>query len=79
MFRQGGMATVNTGVDAWRRIVRYIDHGRGIRLELMRNRWRTIRSRPIKSLEAVTIGIAEFETRFSITSTPEGSNLARTK
>ena len=61
IFRQGGTATVNKGVDAWRRIVRYIDHGRGIRLELMRNKWRTIRSRPIKSLEAVTIGIAEFE------------------
>ena len=56
-----GLATVNEGVDAWRRIVRYIDHGRGIRFELMRNKWRTIRSRPIKSLEAVTIGTAEFE------------------
>ena len=39
----------------------YIDHGRSIWLELMRNKWRTIRSRPIKSLEAVTVGIAEFE------------------
>ena len=55
------MATVNKGVDAWRRIICYIDHGRGIMLELMRNKWRTIRSRPIKSLEAVTIGMAEFE------------------
>ena len=61
MFRQGGMATVNKGVDAWRLIVRYIDHGRGIKLELMRNKWRTTRSRPIKSLEAVTIGTAELE------------------
>ena len=55
------MATVNRGVDAWRRIVQYIDHGRGIRFELVRNKWRTIRSRPIKSLEHVNIGIAEFE------------------
>ena len=56
--RQGGAAMVNKGVDAWRRIVRYIDHRRGIRLELKRNKWRTLRSRPIKSLEGVTIGIA---------------------
>ena len=55
------MATVNKGVDAWRRIVRYIDHGRGIRVELMRNKLLNIRSRPIKSPEAVTIGIAELE------------------
>ena len=52
---------VNNGVDAWRRIVRYIDNRRGIRLEFMRNKWRTLRSRPIKSLEGMTIGIAEFE------------------
>ena len=27
IFRQGGTATVNKGVDAWSVIVRYIDHG----------------------------------------------------
>ena len=61
ILRQGSTATVNKGVDAWRRIVRYIDQWRGIRFELVRNKCRTIRSRPIKSLEDVTIGIAGFE------------------
>ena len=50
------------GLDAWRRVVRFIDHGRDIRLETLRNEVRTIRSRYlIKSLEEVVVGIAKFE------------------
>ena len=49
------------GVEAWRRIVRFIDHGRDIRLEIMRNKMRHLRAKTIKTLEGVTIGIAEFE------------------
>ena len=46
-------------------MVRYIDHGRGIRLEIMRNKMRHLRSKAIKTLEGVTIGIAEFENAIS--------------
>jgi len=58
-------AGVLKGVEAWRRVVRYIDHGRGIRLEIMRNKMRHLRSKAIKTLEGVTIGIAEFENTIS--------------
>ena len=51
------------GIEAWRRIIRYIDHGKSIKLEQMRNEMKTVHLRPIKSLENVAIGIAEFELR----------------
>ncbi len=50
------------GVDAWRRTSRFIDHGRDIRLEILRNEVRTIRGRfLIKALEEVVVGIVRFE------------------
>ncbi len=49
------------GFDAWRRITRYIDHGRSIRLEELRRTVRTMHMRPMKGLEHVEEGIAEFE------------------
>ena len=58
-------ADVLKGVEAWRRIIRYIDHGRGIQLEIMRNRMRHLRSKAIKILEGIPIGIAEFENTIS--------------
>jgi hypothetical protein len=52
------------GVDAWRRLVRFIDHGRDIRLETLRNEVRMIRGRyVIKSLEEVVVGIAKSESK----------------
>ena len=51
------------GFDAWRRILRYISHGHGIQLEQMRTDMKTVHLRPIKNLESVAIGIAEFELR----------------
>ena len=51
------------GLDAWRRILRYISHGHGIQLEQMRTDMKTVHLRPIKNLETVAIGIAEFELR----------------
>ena len=51
------------GVDAWRRLVRYIDHGRTIRCETLRSELRTIHLRPIKNLESLAVGIAEFENK----------------
>ena len=57
-------ATKMNGLDAWRRISRFIDHGRDIRLETLRNEVRTIRSRfVIKSIEEVVTGIAKFENK----------------
>ena len=49
------------GIDAWRRVIRFIDHGRDIKLEGMRNEMKMIHTRTIKNLENVPIGIAEFE------------------
>ncbi len=49
------------GFDAWRRLVRYIEHGKEIRLEAMRTEMKTLHLKPIKSLETVPIGIAEYD------------------
>ena len=62
MFKQ---AETCAGIDAWRRIVRLIDHGRTARLEQLRNEVRMIRTHPIKKLEHVTVGIAEFENKIN--------------
>ncbi len=49
------------GFDAWRRLVRYIDHGKEIKLESMRTEMKMLHLKPIKNLESVPIGIAEFD------------------
>ena len=59
-----GASTLN-GIDAWRRIVRFIDHGRGIRLEQLRTEVRALHGRPIRSLEVLDVGIAEFENKIN--------------
>ena len=43
-------AWILKGVEAWRRIVRYIDHWRDIRLEIMRSKMRHMRFNSIKTL-----------------------------
>ena len=58
MFRQ---APRLAGIDAWRRIIRLIHDGRGIRPEQLRNEMNMIRTYPIKSLEGVTVCVAEYE------------------
>ena len=58
MFKR---ADWNNGIDAWRRIVRQVDHGRSIRLETFRREVQDIHTRPIKTLEAVEEGVAQFE------------------
>ena len=58
MFRR---ADCLTGIDAWRRFVRQVDCGRGIRLEMLRREVQDLHTRPIKSLEAVEEGVAVFE------------------
>ena len=52
------------GVEAWRRISRFIDRGREIRLETLRNEVRIIWGLlVIKPFEEVIIGIAQFENK----------------
>ena len=54
------------GIDAWRRPVRFVDHGRSIRLETLRSEVRRIPLKPIKNLESVDVGIAEFENKILV-------------
>ena len=56
-------ANVNQGVDAWRRLVRHIDHGKDIRLHNLREEIRNIRLRPIKTLEGISVGVAQFDNK----------------
>ncbi len=49
------------GLDAWRRLARYVDHGRAMRLETLRREVKLIHLKPIPSLEKVEEGVAEFE------------------
>ena len=49
------------GLDVWRRVVRIMDNGLNNRLEDLRCEMRMIHTRPIKSLDNVPTGIAEFE------------------
>ena len=55
-----GAAMLN-GPDAWRRLTRYIDQGKAIRLESLRRDVKNITLRPIPSLDKIEEGIAEFE------------------
>ena len=47
-----GAETLN-GIDAWRRIIRHIDHGREIHLEVLRREMKTLRTRVIKDVQGV--------------------------
>ena len=58
MFRR---AECVNGMNAWRRLVRQVDHGRGIRLEMLRREVQELHTRLIKSLEAIEEGVAVFE------------------
>ena len=49
------------GLDAWRRVTRYITNGRGIRRETLRQAVKNIHFKQMKTLEQVEVGVAEFE------------------
>ena len=51
------------GLDAWRRVVRIIDSGLLLRLEELRGEVRMLHTRPMKDLDQVNAGIAEFEAK----------------
>ena len=54
-------ADVLNGLDAWRRIIRSIDHGKAVRLETLRREVKALHLKPISSLEKVEEGVAMFE------------------
>ena len=49
------------GIDVWRKIIRFIDHGKDIKLESMRDEMKIFHTKKIKNLEQVPIGIAKYE------------------
>ena len=49
------------GLDAWRRVTRYITNGRNIRQETLRQAVKHINLKQMKTLEQVELGVAEFE------------------
>ena len=51
------------GFDAWKRMIRSIDHGRTLRLDVLRDETKVLHLKPFRSLEAVNIGITEFENK----------------
>ena len=54
-------AEMLNGLDAWRRVVRHIDHGREIHLETLRREMKSFHNRVIKDVHGVEEGIANFE------------------
>ena len=53
------------GIDAWRVLTRYVNHGKRIRLNRLRDQVMTVRNRPIASVEKIEEGVAEFENLFA--------------
>ena len=53
------------GIDAWRVMTRYVNHGKRIRLNHRRDQVMTVRTRPIQSVEKIEEGVAEFENLFA--------------
>ena len=49
------------GFDAWRRLVRYIEHGRPTRPENISRGMEAAHQKPIRDMTKVVIGIADFE------------------
>ena len=49
------------GIDAWRRLVRHIDHGLSLRLDDLRHEMKVMHLKPMKALADVEQGVAQFE------------------
>ena len=54
-------ATKLNGLDAWRRLVRHIDHGAELRLDSLKREMKIAQNKPIKTLNDVELGVAEYE------------------
>ena len=61
------------GLDAWRVMTRYVNHGKRIRINRLRDQVMSVRTRPIPSVEKIEEGIAEFEISSPNTRWPEES------
>ncbi len=55
-----GAGSLN-GIDVWRRLARFIDHGKALRLETLRREVKMLHTKPISSLDKVEEGVAEWE------------------
>jgi hypothetical protein len=60
---QFNRADMLNGLDSWRRIVRMIDSSLPLKLEELRSEVRMIHTKPIKDLEGLATGVAEFDTK----------------
>ena len=49
------------GIDAWRRMTRYIDHCLEIRRETLRRDVKMLHTKPMRNLESVEMGVAASE------------------
>jgi hypothetical protein len=49
------------GIDAWRRLIRHIDHGRDLRLDDLKQEMKLATMKPIKTLQEIESGVAAFE------------------
>ena len=54
-------ATRPNGLDAWRRLTRYINQNKGTRVENLKRDMKVVVAKPIPPLERIEEGIAEFE------------------
>ena len=54
-------ADTSNGLDAWRRMTRYIDHGRESRRETLRREVKMMHTTPMHNFEMFEMGVAEFE------------------
>jgi hypothetical protein len=62
MFKRADLVVGEmNGVDAWRRLVRHIDHGADSRLDELRHEMKMIHLKPMKALADVEQGVAAFE------------------
>ena len=49
------------GLDAWRRLVRHIDHGRELRLDTLKGEMKTAQMKLMKGLQDIEPGVAQCE------------------
>ena len=59
MFKRTPMPN---GLDAWRRTVRIIEETKPMHFEELRRQVQQVHTRPIKDLESIPTGVAQFET-----------------
>ena len=62
MFKRAGRDVGEMdGIDAWRRLIRHIDHGLPLRLDDLRHEMKVMHLKPMKALADVEQGVAQSE------------------